>query len=192
MHFAKWLAPTFLALALLPASVAPAEAGRKAGVTMPDTVSVAGKKLVLNGMGLREATIFKVDVYVAGLYLESKSADAQAIIDGNQTKRIHLVFKRNVDKDEMVEALQGAFSKNAGAKKDALKGHMRTFSSWFADLPEGNSMTLTHVPGKGLTLDMNGKTKGTIPSDDFARVIFAGWLGSKAGDKGLKKQLLGR
>lgn len=192
MHFVKWLAPALLALALIPAGIGPAQAGRKAGVTLPDTVTVAGKKLVLNGMGLREATMFNVDVYVAGLYLESKSKNAQAILDGKQAKRIHLVFKRDVDEDEMVEALQGAFSKNAGAQKDALKGHMRTFSSWFADLPEGSSMILTHVPGKGLTLDMNGKTKGTIPSDDFARVIFAGWLGNKAGDSDLKKQLLGR
>jgi hypothetical protein len=195
MNIAKWVivvTAASLALVLTPAGLATAHAGSKAGVTMPDTVSAGGKNLVLNGMGLREATFLKVDVYVAGLYLETKSSDAQAILGGTQAKRIHLVFKRDVDRDEMIDALNSAFNKNAGAKKDALKGHMKTFSSWLAALPEGSSMTMTHIPGKGLTLAINGKDKGTIANDDFAHVIFAGWLGSKAGDGGLKRQLLGR
>lgn len=190
MHIAKWLIAASLALVLIPAGLAPAHAGKKAGVTMPDTVSVAGKNLVLNGMGLREKAF--IDVYVAGLYLEAKSSDANAILDGKTTKRIHLVFKRDVDRDQMVEALNEAFNKNAGDKKAALKDHMKTFSGWLAALPENSSMTMTHVPGQGLTLAINGKDKGTIPNDDFARVIFAGWLGGKAGDGDLKRALLGR
>jgi hypothetical protein len=190
MHIAKWLVAASLVLALIPAGLA--QAGSKEGVTMPDTVSVAGKTLVLNGMGLREATFLKVDVYVAGLYLEAKSKDAPTILNGGKAKRIHLVFKRDIKRDEMIEALNGAFNKNAGDKKAALKEHMRTFSSWLAPLPERSTMTLTHVPGAGLTLAINGKDKGTIPSDDFAQVIFAGWLGGKVEDGALKRQLLGR
>jgi hypothetical protein len=132
MQFAKWLVAASLALVLVPAGLV--HAGKKEGVTMPDTLSVAGKNLVLNGMGLREATMLKVDVYVAGLYLEGKSSDAAAIMSSAQVKRIHLVFKRDIDRDEMVEALDGAFSKNAGDKKAALKPHMKTFSSWFTKL----------------------------------------------------------
>jgi len=45
-------------------------AGELAGVTFPDQISVDSRTLLLNGMGLREATILKVDVYVAALYLE--------------------------------------------------------------------------------------------------------------------------
>jgi hypothetical protein len=36
-------------------------------------ITVAGKTLTLNGMGLREATILNIDVYVAGLYVEHPS-----------------------------------------------------------------------------------------------------------------------
>ena len=46
------------------------------GVNLPDQLQVSGKTLQLNGLGLREATIFKVRVYVAGLYLEQKSTDS--------------------------------------------------------------------------------------------------------------------
>ncbi len=47
-------------------------AAELAGVRMSDQVTVDGRTLSLNGLGLREATAFKVDVYVAGLYLEQK------------------------------------------------------------------------------------------------------------------------
>ena len=50
------------------------EAGSLAGVSLPDSQQVAGKTLALNGLGLR--TKFMVKVYVAGLYLEQKSSDA--------------------------------------------------------------------------------------------------------------------
>ena len=55
-----------------------ANAGELAGVTMPDTATVAGSKLMLNGMGLREK--FFIDVYVGGLYLPAKTTDASKAI----------------------------------------------------------------------------------------------------------------
>src|SRR5207247_9289332 len=67
-------------LSLLTLSLAArASAGELAGVTLPDRIQVDSRTLVLNGMGLREATFLKVDVYVAGLYLETTSSDPGAI-----------------------------------------------------------------------------------------------------------------
>ena len=37
-----------------------------------DKSTVAKKELILNGLGVRLATLFKVKVYVAGLYTEKK------------------------------------------------------------------------------------------------------------------------
>ena len=59
---------------------APGTAGELAGVTLADQVTVEGRTLVLNGMGLRQATILRVHVYVGGLYLEARSADASQIM----------------------------------------------------------------------------------------------------------------
>ena len=61
-------------------SLSPAQAAKLAGVTMADTVTLDGKTLVLNGLGVRAATFMKVKVYIIGLYLENKSSDAKAII----------------------------------------------------------------------------------------------------------------
>merc|ERR1712065_33437 len=162
------------------------------GVTMPSTLQVAGKKLVLNGIGMREATIFSVDVYVAGLYLEKKSSDAKAILSANQVKRVHMVFKRDVGRDEMIDALNKAFENNAGDKRSALAGHMKTFAGYLHEMKEGTSTTFTHVPGKGLMVAFQGESQGVIASDDFVRVIFAGWLGDDVADEDLREQLLGK
>ncbi|MCU0242644.1 MAG: chalcone isomerase family protein, partial [Vicinamibacteria bacterium] len=50
------------------------------GITMPDSIVVEQTPLFLNGLGLRQATFLKVDVYVAGLYLPVKSANPDEII----------------------------------------------------------------------------------------------------------------
>ena len=45
------------------------------GVRMPEVISVAGKDLRLDSMGLRKMHIL-VDVYVVGLYLRKPTTDA--------------------------------------------------------------------------------------------------------------------
>ncbi len=65
----------------------PARAGELAGVTLPDQVTVEGRTLSLNGLGLRQATWLKVNVYVAALYLETKSSESEAIIASEQVNR---------------------------------------------------------------------------------------------------------
>lgn len=53
------------------------------GVSFPDEAQVAGSALTLNGLGLRQATMLKVNVYVAALYVASVSTDANALLGAN-------------------------------------------------------------------------------------------------------------
>lgn len=170
----------------------PASAGKRAGVNMPDHIQVAGKKLVLNGMGVREATIFNVDVYVAGLYLESKSSNAQQIIRDEKVKRIQLHFVRDVDRSDITEAWDEGFKKNAGKNLGALKARIARLNGWMTDIKDGQSLTFTYVPGKGVQVHVNMSYKGTIPGADFARVFISIWLGPHPPNKGLKKGMLGK
>ena len=57
--------------AIVALSAAIALAGEAAGVRMPDTTTLEGKTLKLNGIGLRKKMMFKV--YVAGLDVEATS-----------------------------------------------------------------------------------------------------------------------
>ena len=163
-------------------------AATKAGVTLPDTINVEGKTLVLNGLGVREATALNIDVYVAGLYLEHKSKDSSAIIDAQESKRLVLRFVRSVDQEDLVDAWTEGFEKNGGEK---LSGQLKQLNSWMTEVHEGESLMLTYVPGKGVTVAVNAKTKGTIEGADFAKVMWSIFLGPKPPNAGLKSGLLG-
>jgi len=83
---------------------AAALAGELAGATLPDTLKAGEKTLKLNGLGLRKKAVFKV--YVGGLYLESPSKDAGAILGADQAKAIRMHFLRDLTKAQLVECSQ--------------------------------------------------------------------------------------
>src|SRR3954447_26070193 len=89
----RWVRSIALALALMSPVTFAAD---KAGVHLADTLHVRDQDLVLNGLGLREATVFKVDVYVAGLYVTQKTSDPAAILQPDKAKAMHLVFVHDV------------------------------------------------------------------------------------------------
>jgi len=170
----------------------PVAAGELAGVTLPDTITVDTKPLVLNGMGLREATLLKVDVYVAGLYLETRSSDPEAIIASEQTKRLVMRFVRAVDRDALLKGWNEGFGRSSGPSGVALRERIATFESWVTDMPKGESLSLTYSPETGVRVEIRGEAKGTVPGADFARALFRIWLGASPPNPGLKDGLLGK
>ncbi len=179
-------------LAALLCIPAPARAGELAGVTLPDQLTVEGKTLVLNGLGLREATMLKVDVYVAGLYLEAKSTDPQAILGSELVRRIVMHFVRDVKRQDLAKAWTEGFEKNAGKEMPALKDRLATLNAAMPDVVKGDTLAFTYVPGEGVRVEVKGETKATITGPDFARVLFGIWLGPSPPNPGLKEGLLGK
>jgi hypothetical protein len=57
-----------------------AQAKECEGVSFPDQAQVDGSNLTLNGLGMRQATALKVNVYVAALYVARPSSDANALL----------------------------------------------------------------------------------------------------------------
>ena len=168
-----------------------ASAGKLAGVALPDTITVDGKTLVLNGMGVRKATIFRVKVYVAGFYVENKSRRAEEIIRSEQTKRLDMVLLRDVDRDDIVDNWRKGL-KNNGADMASLKPRFDRFAGWMTDLKEHDTLTFFYLPGRGVTVVLKGQVKGTIAGADFATALFSIWFGREPADDDLKDALLGK
>jgi Chalcone isomerase-like len=179
------------AFILVLALASPALAAQRAGVDMPDTVKAADKTLVLNGIGVRQATIFNVKVYVAGLYVESKSTNPDELIRSAQVKRLDLVFVRDVDRDDITAAWLKGF-KNNGADMNKLHDRISQLNAWMPDLKKKDTMSFLYVPDKGVSVTVNGVAKGTIAGADFASALFGIWLGRDPADDDLKKGLLGK
>ena len=179
------------ALVLFLALTTPALAAQRAGVDLPDTVKAGDKTLVLNGIGVREATVFNVKVYVAGLYVENKSTNADELIRSAQVKRLDLVFVRDVDRGDVTGAWQKGF-KNNTADLSKLKDRIAQLNAWMPDMKKKDTMSFLYVPDKGVEVSVGGVAKGTIPGADFASALFAIWLGHDPADDDLKKGLLGK
>jgi hypothetical protein len=181
------LASVLVVLAILPLGTA-ALAGELAGITLPDTLKAGEKTLKLNGLGLRKKAMFKV--YVGGLYLESPSKDAGAILASDQAKAIRMHFLRDLTKAQLVEAFQEGFEANAKDKA----GQKAAFDKMLAlvpDVKEGTTMTFAYLPGRGTTLSAGSKELGVFEGRGFADAVFAIWLGPKPPSEDLKTGMLG-
>lgn len=163
----------------------------KDGVTYPDRITVNGAELLLNGLGTREATIFKVNVYVAALYLENPSSDGYAICSSEETRRLILHFVRDVGESDIASAWAEGFMKNAGDDLPDYEDRIITLNSWMSQMNDGEQMMFTYVPGSGLEVSVKGSVQGTIEGSDFASVFFSIWLGDHPPNGGLRDGLLG-
>lgn len=176
-----------LCLALAP----PAHARECADVRMPDSVTVDGTPLVLNGMGIREATVFNVNVYVAGLYVEQRSGNGAAIAASNTRRRLVLHFVREVERADIATAFNEGFGHTAGGSLAALQPRIRRLIGWVPNVSEGSELSFTYVPGTGLQVQVGRATRGTIEGEDFAQAFFGIWLGAHPPNPGLRRGLLG-
>ena len=163
-------------------------AGELSGVTLPDTLKAGEKTLKLNGLGLRKKAMFKV--YVGGLYLESPSKDAGAIIAADQAKAIRMHFLRDLTKAQLVEAFQEGFEGNV-KDRAPQKAAFDKMLGLVPDVKEGSTLTFAYLPGKGTTLSAGSKELGVFEGKGFADAVFAIWLGPKPPSEDLKKGLLG-
>lgn len=165
-----------------------AMAGELKGVKMPDEVTVDGKTLKLNGMGLRVK--FIISVYVAGLYVENPTKDPAAILKADEARRVDLRMLRDLDAKATVDAIRAGFDANSKAQMGALKERLDTFCGQIPDVKDGQVLSITYVPGKGTSIVGAGAAT-VIPGKDFADAFFAVWLGKSPADEGLKKGMLG-
>jgi hypothetical protein len=172
-------------------SAANAAAGQLAGVTLPDQMRVGGRELTLNGLGLREATVLMVDVYVAGLYLEAKTSDPAVILKPDRTKALVMHFVRNVPKEELTGAWTKGFEKNAGDKRQAVASGLAALNAAMVDLKKGDVLSLAYQPGAGVAVTIKEREVAVIPGADFQSVLYAIWVGPHPPNATLREGLLG-
>jgi hypothetical protein len=177
----------FCLSAFLPA---PVLAGEMAGVTMENSITVAGSDLSLVGMGIRNKLI--VRVYVAGLYMSDPALDPEKIINSDSARavRMHFLYKK-VGAGKLREAWTEGFEKNTPEASQDLKKRMDFFVGLFTrDAEKGDEYLFSYTPGIGTTVTLQNQEVATIEGPDFASALMAIWFGDFPADKGLKKSVL--
>lgn len=160
-----------------------------AGVKVPDTVSVDGKALKLNGAGIRKKAFFKV--YVAALYVETPSKDAATLVSSSQIKSMRLHMLRDVAGPKISGAIVEGFENNSKAAMPQLKGRLDQLAKMIPDVKQGEEIDLTWLPEKGTQVTVRGTNTGTIEGRDFADALFSVWLGPNPVQEDLKLALTG-
>ena len=159
------------------------------GPLYPERIQVESTQLVLNGLAERETDQYELAVYVAALYVPNASTDAASILETDSAKQIVFDFLSEVSATDLRRALTNGFAKNAEATLPALQDRIATLNGWMVDIKINQRIKLTYLPGKGVEVSVNDRTKGTIPGKDFAKALFAIWLGNPPNEK-IKSDLL--
>jgi hypothetical protein len=174
---------------LLASLLSLATAATYGGVTLPDTATVGGRTLTLNGMGLREKLY--IDIYVGGLYLAHATHDGAAAIAADEPKRVvmHFVYHK-VTREQMVDSFMGDFGQDP-----ASASFRAEIDRIVAALPEqvvaGDELVFDYAPGVGTTFSVRGKPMVTIPGAAFMRMVWGVWLGPHPPTADIKKGMLG-
>ena len=162
-------------------------------VTLPDSVTVDGTDatLQLNGMGYRTKFVF--DIYVAGLYTESrvKSRDAAQALKGPKRVVMHMVYDE-VERKKITNGWNDGFEENNSEKQlEKLQARLKTFNSYFPDLKKNDVLLFDYIPATGTRVTINGEVKGIVEGADFYTALLDVWLGEEPADDDLKDAMLG-
>lgn len=169
-----------------------AYAGELYEIKMPDTETVNGKNLVLNGMCVREVSILNIDirVYVGGLYLEKKSSNGDDVLNSKSLKQMKTIFKHHASASDVKTAWDEAVKivcKDTCFSKH--KDHLKQFEGIFKSVSSGDSLTYVFSPA-GVDVSQNGEKLGSIADEDFGKVVLSVWIGNPPFSEKMKKGLL--
>ncbi|MGB9429571.1 MAG: chalcone isomerase family protein [Gammaproteobacteria bacterium] len=162
-----------------------------AGVTLPDSATVGGKELVLNGTALRTKTWFKVKVYVGGLYLPQKADTVEAVLAQTGPDRIQMDMIYAARPGQFKDAWDEGFKDNNPAISPELQAKIDKFVGFFGKAKHGDVITMDYIPGTGTQLSWNGSLKGSIEGEDFHTALLNAFLGPKLPDD-FRNGLLGK
>jgi len=160
----------------------------KDGIKFEDKIQVQNTDLVLNGVGIRKATIFKIKVYYAGVYLTAKTNDAQKIMSMNGPKTMMLQFVHDVEPAKKLhEAFEDAMENNYNDIAP-FKPQMDKFKAILPAMKKGGKITF-HFLNDSTLISINNGPEQKIEGAAFAKALFSVWFANPI-DEELKKGLL--
>lgn len=176
-----------LMLATLPAGAsASIEVG---GVQFASTVDAQDGRLHLQGAGILTYMVF-IKAYAGALYLPESAQPHQALEP--VAKHLELEYYHPIKGEDFASATRIKILDNIPADQVAeLRARIDMLSEMYRDVTPGDRYALSYFPGRGTVLSLNGQALGTIFGDDFARAVFAMWLGDNPIDRGFRDRLLG-
>jgi hypothetical protein len=160
------------------------------GIVMPDTQEVAGSPLVLNGLALRTYSFLRIRIYVAGLYLERRASDPDAILTSNGPKLLRFLFVHEVDAEAARKSWRESLANSCGKPCHLPPDGVDRFVAAIPSMDKGDTITFVFTP-EGMDAFKNERLIGRVPDQDFVRVILSTFIGAHPTSAAVKHGLLG-
>lgn len=170
-----------------------ARAAEIEGVRFADDMSVGDTKLRLHGTGLLRYRVF-FKGYVAALYVADSfdGAGAPSAVLADTPRRLEIEYFWAIPAEKFAGITIEGVSRNTDQETfELLRDRIDRLNALYEDIEPGDRYALTYVPGVGTELAHNGRLLGVIEGADFSSALFAIWLGERALDDSLRRQLLG-
>ena len=168
----------------------PVGAASLQGVNVPEHEMMDGTQLRLNGIGLRTVSVFQIDVYVAGLFLEEPTTDATSILKSPRKKVLVMTFLRELSADKARQAWNEAFERTCRAPCQLAKATVDQFLAAVPDMRKGDVVKFQFSVNT-LRVMVNGRELGVIHDPVFEQTVLASFIGPAPTSTSLKKGLLG-
>ena len=185
--------PCALALAFLLMGGGPCMAhGDIEGVFVPDTVSVEGQALRLNGAGLREISLLgaRMKLYVASLYTPVRVRGLEDLLSCPRPVEINFTFLKGVSGRLVETSWRNQFARSATYTYPGFAKDQEAFIALLGNLDEKGRDTVQFLSGETRVLDQ-GRLMGTIRGKEFQKAFFYLLFGDKPISRRLKANLLG-
>jgi hypothetical protein len=137
--------------------------------------------------------VFFMKVYEGSLYLESKSSDADEIINSTSPMALRIdVTSEMVTADAMKKALSEGLEKSTNNNTGPISNEIEQLSSSFnSDVSSGDFYEFIYIPELGTHVLKNNELVEIIPGFDFKKAFFGIFLSNNPIQKNLKKAMLG-
>lgn len=141
----------------------------------------------LQGEGTKSVVYHKV--FKAAYYKDTFS-DTQIL--GMFPKRIEIEYFVNIPGRKVNRYTVARMKENTTKQEyKEISERVDIMNEFFVDLKPGDRYSLTFIPGVGTEFAYNNELVGVISGSDFAKALFAVWVGDKPFDKRLKNKILG-
>ncbi len=165
------------------------------GVKVPETASVGGATLQLNGAGTRYKGPFKV--YVGDLYTSKKVGSLEELVAAPGPKRLTMTFLREIEAGPFGKLLTRGVEDNVSKAEISklVPGLIRMGDIFTVNkvLVPGDVITIDWIPGTGMVVTAKGQVQGDpFKEQEFFKAIMSIWFGHSPADWKLKDAMLGK
>ena len=159
------------------------------GKNIPDKIIVDKTTLLLNGTTYRKVSLFNVKVWLAALYLDNPTTDADVVLSSKSTKVVDLHALYDISASDSVRGWKLAIDSNCQPECQKQDAEIRKFYLSVPDFKK-NSFYRYIFSNTGLQILLENKEIFNSTSPELANVLLKTWIGKNPPSEEIKKELL--